>query len=64
MGKKLKITLIVLAAIVALVVLFNLLPGDIRTTATLCALGGAVVGAVAAWKAKTWYDGLKAPREV
>ncbi len=41
MKKQVKIALCVSAAVIALVVLFNLLPSGIRTTATLCAgLGG------------------------
>ena len=37
MKKQVKIALCVSAAVIALVVLFNLLPSGIRTTATLCA---------------------------
>ena len=37
MKKQVEIALCVSAAVIALVVLFNLLPSGIRTTATLCA---------------------------
>lgn len=55
MKKELKITLIVIAAFVALTVLFNLLPDGIRVTATLCTVGGIIGG----WIAKIWYDRQK-----
>ena len=47
MKKQVKIALCVSAAVIALVVLFNLLPSGIRTTATLCAGFGAAAGAAA-----------------
>ena len=53
MKKQVKIALCVSAAVIALVVLFNLLPSGIRTTATLCA------GFAAGWRAKMWYDRMK-----
>ena len=59
MNKNVKIILCVSAAVVALVILFNLLPNSIRTTATICAGFGVVAGAIAGWKVKTWYDQMK-----
>ena len=56
MKKQVEIALCVSAAVIALVVLFNLLPSGIRTTATLCAGFGAAAGAAAGWRAKMWYD--------
>ena len=45
MKKQVKIALCMSAAVIALVVLFNLLPSGIRTTATLCAgFGGQRCG--------------------
>ena len=55
MKKQVKIALCMSAAVIALVVLFNLLPSGIRTTATLCAGFGAAAG----WRAKMWYDRMK-----
>lgn len=52
MTQKTKKILIGSAAIVALVVLFNLLPASVCIAATI----SAGVGAVAGWFAKTWYD--------
>ena len=52
MTQKTKKILICSAAIVALVVLFNLLPASVCIAATIA----AGVGAVAGWFAKTWYD--------
>ena len=47
MKKQVEIALCVSTAVIALVVLFNLLPSGIRTTATLCAGFGAAAGAAA-----------------
>ena len=58
MKKQVEIALCVSAAVIALVVLFNL-PSGIRTTATLCAGFGAAAGAAAGWRAKMWYDRMK-----
>lgn len=52
MGKKIKKILMFVAAVVALVVLFNLLPTGVCITSTI----SAGVGAVAGWFAKRWYD--------
>lgn len=52
MTKTTKIILIVAAVLVALVVLFNLLPDGIRIASTISAGVGFVAGIIA----KTWYD--------
>lgn len=52
MTKTTKIILIVAAVLVALVVLFNFLPGGIRIASTISAGVGFVAGIVA----KVWYD--------
>ena len=59
MKKQVEIALCVSAAVIALVVLFNLLPSAIRTTAPPCAGFGAAAGAAAGWRAKMWYDRMK-----
>uniref|UniRef100_UPI003FD6D1AF hypothetical protein n=1 Tax=Alistipes communis TaxID=2585118 RepID=UPI003FD6D1AF len=59
MKKQVEIALCVSAAVITLVVLFNLLPSGIRTTATLCAGFGAAAGAAAGWRAKMRYDRMK-----
>ena len=52
MKKTTKIILIVAAVMVALVVLFNFLPGGVRIASTISAGVGFVAGIVA----KVWYD--------
>ena len=52
MTQKTKKILIGSAALVAMVVLCNLLPASVCTAATIY----AGVGAVAGWFANTWYD--------
>lgn len=52
MTKTTKIILIVAAVLVALVVLFNFLPGGIRIASTISFVAGIVGGIVA----KTWCD--------
>lgn len=52
MKKTTKIALIVVAAVVAGIVLFNLLPDSIRISSTISAGVGLVAGIVV----KTWWD--------
>lgn len=52
MKKTTKIILIVAAVMVALVVLFNFLPGGVRIASTISFAAGIVGGIVA----KVWYD--------
>lgn len=52
MKKTTKIILIVAAVMVALVVLFNFLPGGVRIASTISFAAG-IVGGIAA---KVWYD--------
>lgn len=52
MKKTTKIALIVVAAVVAGIVLFNLLPDGIRISSTISAGVGLVAGIVV----KTWWD--------
>lgn len=52
MKKTVKTGIIVAAAVVAGIVLFNVLPGDVRIASTLSAGAGFVAGIVA----KTWLD--------
>ncbi len=52
MKKTTKIILIVAAAMVALVILFNFLPGGVRIASTISFAAGIVGGIVA----KVWYD--------
>lgn len=52
MTKTTKTILIVAAVLVALVVLFNFLPGGVRIASTISFAAGIVGGIVA----KTWYD--------
>ena len=52
MTKTTKIILIVAAVLVALVVLFNFLPGGVRIASTISAGVGFVAGIVA----KIWHD--------
>lgn len=52
MTKTTKIILIVAAVLVALVVLFNFLPGGVRIASTISFAAGIVGGILA----KTWYD--------
>lgn len=52
MTKTTKIILIVDAVLVALVVLFNFLPGGVRIASTISFAAGIVGGIVA----KVWYD--------
>lgn len=52
MTKTTKIILIIAAVMVALVVLFNFLPGGVRIASTISAGVGFVAGIVA----KVWYD--------
>ncbi len=52
MTKTTKTILIVAAVLVALVVLFNFLPGGVRIASTISAGVGFVAGIIA----KTWYD--------
>ena len=69
MKKQVEIALCVSAAVIALVVLFNLLPSGIgrpaprfriRQGATPLVAGlGAAAGAAAGWRAKMWYDRMK-----
>lgn len=60
MKKTTKIALIVLAAVVAGIVLFNLLPDGIRIASTISAGVGFVAGIVA----KVWYDHETQKKEV
>lgn len=52
MKKTTKIILIIAAVVVALVVLFNFLPGGVRISSTISFAAGIVGGIVA----KVWYD--------
>lgn len=52
MTKTTKIILIIAAVVVALVVLFNFLPGGVRIASTISFAAGIVGGVVA----KVWYD--------
>lgn len=52
MTKTTKIILIIAAVMVALVVLFNFLPGGVRIASTISFAAGIVGGIVA----KVWYD--------
>lgn len=52
MTKTIKIILIIAAVVVALVVLFNFLPGGVRIASTISFAAGIVGGVVA----KIWYD--------
>lgn len=52
MTKTTKIILIIAAVVVALVVLFNFLPGGVRIASTISFAAGIVGGVVA----KIWYD--------
>lgn len=60
MTKTTKIILIIAAVVVALVVLFNFLPGDVRIASTISAGVGFVAGIVA----KVWYDHETQKKEV